>query len=349
MSGLGSEEKHLELKVGAMILVSLAILIAFVLILGDWTLESQLEMEIYFQNPGGLSPGAAVKVAGRKVGKITEMTFLGQTGPKHPTTGRPMLVRTRVMIHEEVYDSLRADARYYVTTKGMLGDPFLEIDPGSSNEPYNPDVKMFGIDPPRLDLFMADAYELVRGLNSLLNRNSEHLDTLLGGGARLVGTVEEMVDADGGVVETARVTRIIEGVENLVAETRDLVSGAKEKYVDDPEVQRTLKNLESLTGKLNRDIDPLLKEVHGALAEVNRLSDTIGPEEQRRIKSAIAKLDAMATRADKTIAGVDVLVNRLKNGEGTVGQLVKDEEIYDDIKELIRDIKKHPWKLIWED
>ena len=42
-------------------------------------------------------------------------------------------------------------------------------------------------------------------------------------------------------------------------------------------------------------------------------------------------------------------VARLEKGEGTVGQLLEDEEIYDDLKELIRDIKRHPWKLIWQD
>jgi len=32
-----------------------------------------------------------------------------------------------------------------------------------------------------------------------------------------------------------------------------------------------------------------------------------------------------------------------------VGQMLSDEEIYDDLKELLRDIKQHPWKLIWEE
>ena len=39
----------------------------------------------------------------------------------------------------------------------------------------------------------------------------------------------------------------------------------------------------------------------------------------------------------------------IQRGKGTVGQMLQDQEIYDDIKELIRDIKRHPWKLIWED
>jgi phospholipid/cholesterol/gamma-HCH transport system substrate-binding protein len=349
MSGPGSDERHLELKVGAMILVALALLVTFILILSDFNpFQKNRRLEVYFENPGGLMAGAAVKVAGRKAGTIAEMSFLGQEGPLHPATQRPSFVRARLDLEEGVYDSLRSDARFYVTTKGLLGDPFMEVDPGGSQTKLDTSKPVFGINPPRLDLFLADAYELVRGLNSLLRRNNDHLDTLLGGGARLVDAVDEWTEGDAGV-EVARIDRIIEGVEGLVEETRGLVTGAREKYVDDPGVQRMLRNMEQLSTKLNREIDPLLADVRGALEAVDRLSGTIGPEEQKHIKSAIAKLDGLASRADKMIGDVDAMIARLKRGDGTVGQLLQDEEIYDDLKELVRDIKRHPWKLIWED
>ena len=133
----GSDEKNLELKVGAMILVALVLLVTFILLLGDWSLSPQKEVTVFFQNPGGLSPGAAVKVAGRKAGKIKEMTFIGQSGPVDPVTSKPALVKVLLVIDEPIYDALRTDAKFYVTTKGMLGDPFLEIDPGRATRKHN--------------------------------------------------------------------------------------------------------------------------------------------------------------------------------------------------------------------
>jgi phospholipid/cholesterol/gamma-HCH transport system substrate-binding protein len=347
MTTPGGDERYLELRVGAMILVAVALLVTFILILGDWSMKSQKEIDVFFQNPGGLSGGTAVKVAGRKVGRITEITFLGRTGPRNPITGLPALVRARVTLDEDVYDSMRRDSNFYVTTKGVLGDPFLEIDPGVSPAPLDSNKPVFGVDPPRIDLFVADAYQLVKALNGLLDRNAESLDVIFHNGAKLMGAVAET--ADGGASTGNQIEKILTGVEDLVRETRELVTGAKEKYVDDPKVARILDNLESLSGKLNREIDPLLKEIKDALASVDRLTGTIGPEEQRRIKEAIVKLDAVMTRADKTLAGVGDMVDRIRRGEGTVGQMMADEEIYDDLKELIRDIKQHPWKIIWED
>lgn len=346
MSAPGGDEKLLELKVGAVILVALALLVTFVLVLGDFSFRSRKGVEVFFQNPGGLSPGAAVKVAGRKVGVITEMTFLGQNGPVDPTTKKKALMRTRIEIDDEVFAALRRDARFYITTKGMLGDPFLEIDPGASAQAVDPRTPFFGVDPPRLDLFMADAYRMVNSLTGLLDRNAENLDTLLGGGARLMGAINKAVD---GGTEVARLDRIMEGVESLVNETRGLVNGAKEKYVDDPGVARTLDNLEQISNQVNGDIGPLLKDVRQALATVDRLGNSIGPDEQAKIKHALAKLDEVATRADTTLSDVQGLVDRIRKGQGTVGQLMADEEIYDDLKELLRDLKHNPWKLMWKD
>jgi phospholipid/cholesterol/gamma-HCH transport system substrate-binding protein len=343
-----NDEKHLELKVGAVILSAVVLLIAFILLLSDFSFKSRKDLLVYFKNPGGLSPGAAVKVAGRKAGTVEEMTFIGRDGPVNPLDKKPSLVKVMIQIDEDLYQSLRVDARFYITTKGVLGDPFLEIDPGTTQQAYDEKSPLFGVDPPRIDLFIADTYELIRGLNGVLDRNAEHLDTLLSGGARLVGAVDRALEVDGGV-NMGRVNTVFDNVDALVADTRNLVNGVNKRFVEDPGVGRTLKNMESLTSKLNTDIGPLLTEIKSALAEMERIASTLGPEEQRRVKSAIANLDDISSRTDKLIARGDAIMSKLERGEGTVGRLLEDDEIYDDLKELIRDIKRHPWKIIWQD
>ncbi len=43
---------------------------------------------------------------------------------------------------------------------------------------------------------------------------------------------------------------------------------------------------------------------------------------------------------------VNVIVDRLKRGEGTIGKLLTEEKIYKDLEAFVEDIKKHPWKLL---
>lgn len=349
MNAAGRDERHLELKVGAMIIVALIMLVTFVLILSDWSFQDRVQTDVYFHNPGGLTAGAAVKVAGRKVGVIKEMTYLGQNGPMHPLTKRTSLVRTKVEVNQEVFDSLRQDVKFYITTKGVLGDPFIEIDPGEGTQKLNTKMKVFGVDPPRLDLFLADAAELVTGLNALLSTNQQNIEKLLGGSAKIIGTLADFMDGDAGFPERAKIGKFIDSLEELTEETQKLVIGARTKYVDDPSLGNTINNMESLSYKLNKEIGPLIKDIKRALAVVDKLGDTLGEEEQKSIKDALTRLDDITLKADRTLGKVEKTVDKMNRGEGTVGQLLADEEIYDDLKELIRDLKQHPWKLIWED
>jgi len=40
-----------------------------------------------------------------------------------------------------------------------------------------------------------------------------------------------------------------------------------------------------------------------------------------------------------------VVMARLRDGEGTIGKLLVEEKIYNDLEVLVDDIKRHPWKL----
>lgn len=40
------------------------------------------------------------------------------------------------------------------------------------------------------------------------------------------------------------------------------------------------------------------------------------------------------------------IIGRINAGEGTVGKLLVEEEIYCDLRDFVKDIKAHPWKLL---
>lgn len=39
---------------------------------------------------------------------------------------------------------------------------------------------------------------------------------------------------------------------------------------------------------------------------------------------------------------------KIRNGEGTVGKLLYDDTIYNELEALVIDVRKHPWKLFWK-
>ena len=88
-----AEGRSIEVKVGALILVSLGILGAFILVMAGLSFEKTYTVYVDFDNPGGLQPGAAVRIAGVKVGSVKALEFQG--GQVDPKTGRRVLVRAR--------------------------------------------------------------------------------------------------------------------------------------------------------------------------------------------------------------------------------------------------------------
>jgi phospholipid/cholesterol/gamma-HCH transport system substrate-binding protein len=339
-----AQEKSIEVKVGVLILVSLGILAAFVLIMGGLSFEKTYSVYVDFDNPGGLQSGAPVRVAGVKVGKVAELTFMG--GKIDPKTNRRTLVRAKLNIEARVKDSIHDDADFYVTTQGVLGEQFLAIDPGSPQKgvlPENSIVK--GIDPPRLDLFLAKAYELLDTTMQGIRNNRELLSDLLTNTAGLLKGLNTVLTDN-----RERINRTMANIESLSAEANTLTVHARTQFVDNPKITRTIDNIDRLSTDIQRDSGPMLKDTREALANLNRASKVVGgEEEQAKLKKTIEEVAQLAARANATAADAQSIVQHIKKGQGTVGALVMDEAIYDDVQEMVRDLKHNPWKFLWRE
>ena len=54
-------------------------------------------------------------------------------------------------------------------------------------------------------------------------------------------------------------------------------------------------------------------------------------------------------KAGHLVDNVDGMVTDLRAGKGTAGALLVKEDIYADLRELIRDLKRNPWKFFWKE
>ena len=80
----------------------------------------------------------------------------------------------------------------------------------------------------------------------------------------------------------------------------------------------------------------------------DNLAGDFAPQDGTDLKAAIARhekasasLEDIATRADRIVTEID-------EGKGSVGGLVKDDQLYKDLKALVADLKAHPWKVLWK-
>ena len=339
-----AQERSIEVKVGALILVSVVILGGFILIMGGLSFQKTYPIYVDFDNPGGLQSGAPVRMAGVKVGSVSELAFLG--GRIDPVSGRRTLVRVTAKVEARYKDAIHENADFYVTAQGVLGEQFLAIEPG---DPARGVLKegaiVKGIDPPRLDLFLAKAYELLDTTVNGIRNNRELLSDIAVNTAGLLKGLNVLITEN-----KERITRIIANFEALSEEAVVLTHDTRINYVDNPKILRTIDNIDHLSGDLRRDSAPLLKDAKEATANLNRITASLSdPKDLDKIKKTIDEVSQLAGRANTAAADAQSIVAQIKQGKGTVGGLVMDEEIYDDMQEMVRDLKHNPWKFLWRE
>jgi phospholipid/cholesterol/gamma-HCH transport system substrate-binding protein len=116
------KRSNLELTVGIFVLAGLACLAYLAINLGKVELfGSGYQVVANFDNISGLKPGAAVEVAGVEVGRVEAI---------HLTAGDQAELVMRMSPKLKLYD----DAIASIRTKGIIGDKFVKLSPGSSGK-----------------------------------------------------------------------------------------------------------------------------------------------------------------------------------------------------------------------
>ena len=339
--------KSIEVKVGMLILVAMSILAGFILIMGGINFQPTYGIYVDFDNPGGLQTGAPLKIAGVKVGSVSEVQFRGTTSTT-PTGAarRDPLVRLRISVERRYRTALHDNAVFYVTTQGVLGEQFLAAEPGSTDRPVLAEGAVVrGLDPPRLDMLLAEGYELLHTTIEAMRENRKDIREAFDG-------LHDTLKGTGHFFNTNRdgLDRIVTNVEKVTVDADDLVRSGKAKYVDNPQIDRVISNVEHTTASINRDADGILRDTKETLANAKRLSAAVGSEEEaKRIQRTLADVADVAARAKLTAADAQSIVAHIKKGDGSVGNLVMSEQLYDDLQELVRDLKHNPWKFFWKE
>lgn len=349
-----ASSRSIEFKVGAFILAAVGLLIGFVLIMSGVNFQQTFSVTVLFDNPGGLQTGAQVRMAGVKIGKVQATSFCKDRKDvmNIPSELRSAVVCMDISIEKRHQPSIRKNAIFYVTTQGVLGEQFLAIDPGSNDQdmmfsdPLRPEERYVrGLDPPRLDRLISETYELLHSSVTAMRENKDQIEEAFQGLRKTLKGTGDFFEKNG-----ERLDRIAQNVEQITLDVDDTIRGAKSKYVENPQIDRIMNNVENISVAAAKDAPPLLADAKVTMENMRRVSDTIGAEsEQAKIKKTLNDVSEIASHAKATMNETQAIVSHIRRGKGTVGAMVMDEALYDDLQELARDLKHNPWKFLWRE
>lgn len=259
----------------------------------------------------GLREGAPVTLAGQRVGQVAAIEFI-PIEQKRDTNN----LRVHLSVNRGVAPQIRQDSRAHIRTQGLLGDKFVDIDPGTQA-----------------------ARPLAAG-ELLPAAATVDIDMLFGRLARTLDTAQVLVSDLGAV--TGALARGEGSLGRLL--------------VDDALYQRATAatvELSNLLGEINRGQgtlarltrDPVLYErVSTAVARLDTLGisalhgeGTLG--QLLRSDTLHVSFMASAAHADTALAALAEVLRGVRDGEGTIGRLATDQGLYDEILKAVLDIQ----------
>ena len=335
------DEKRLELKAGAFALAALGCLVGLLGLMGELTLGAKDTLVVDFAHTGNVVKNAPVKLAGVNVGKVQRVELLAD---RVDATRSPLPVRMTLGVSAELVRTLRRDATVSVSSQGPLGEAYLELWPGVDAAPFDVKSSIRGTDAPRLDVVTARLARLLDSAGRAIDSDPDALKNLV----RAVGGLS--ATADGVLLDNREALKTLTGeLAAAAGELRALSTAARKQLEAGGSTARLLDNAAATAQVARAELPGLSKQASIALGGAAALAGPLSDADGQRLKAALASYQAAGEKVDLLATRADRILERLEAGEGTLGALAKDKQAYDDLKSLLSDLKRHPWKLLWKD
>ncbi|RJO64553.1 MAG: MCE family protein [Myxococcales bacterium] len=342
------ENKGSNLIVGIFVAAGSILIFVFIILLGQERsiFESSTTLYVAFDNVAGLKPGSQVRLSGVVVGSVTDIDFSPALSDKK--------LHVELEVATGMMPRIRKDSVATVSTKGLLGDKVVEITIGSSEaEALKSGDYLPGREPPDIFQILEKGQTLIsagadvaENLKIAIKKftDDENVSHIKGIIASIDNVLNEIESGDGvahGLIydrqvnadlkstmsnvatASASVKRSVDHIENVVAEVRTgegLVHGLV--YGDDGKA--ILKNV--------RDTSASLAEVVEAVKTRQGMLHTLIYEED---KGNIIK------NLNEASEDIRKLAAYMESGKGTIGALIKDPTIFEDLKLILGNLKRN--------
>lgn len=350
-----------EAKVGLFILAALALLVAFVLSLSDISLRPGFPLNIDFGYCGGLQVGAPVKMSGIRIGRITSLSILDTQASPAPApslgglgqSARPLVRAHIVLDSSSIGDLLQPSTHFAVATQGVIGEAYIEMQPSenvtaSQNgaAPLPADTAIRGVDAPRLHVMTLQLSALLDSVGQLLGSGT---DAELGAVGQSLSSLLQSIN---GIVSEKR-PELARGLGDMAAaagELRTILAHLRVALGSEEQLQLMVQNTSGSIQVLAHELPGLLSRVRSILGSAEALGRKADQAVDAEVLAAtVHDLRQSAAQMSKLSGTAVTMLSSVQRGEGTVGGLVTDPQIYDDLKEMLRDLKRNPWKVFWRD
>lgn len=174
-------------------------------------------------------------------------------------------------------------------------------------------------------------------------------------GDTLMGDMEQgMMDviADKVIPLGNDIGSVLVSLDSLIGSFNDIMDEKGRGHIKNSfeNLDNTVASLNDATTSINSLLENNNKKINSSISNIEKASENFVA-----ISDSLATLDTqkLVTEIESTIAGLNSVVQKLEDGEGSLGKLLKDDGLYknlegasNELEELMRDIKINPKRYV---
>jgi phospholipid/cholesterol/gamma-HCH transport system substrate-binding protein len=288
-------------KVGVFMLIVLAILGFFILRIEDISInrKGEKEIRVLFDSVAGLEEKSTVRVAGVPVGKVEKIRL--------SSDGRALVT---LLVDQDI--QLHRGANAKVANLGLLGEKYVEIDPGNPRGPSISEgggtVTLSGTQPATIDEVTNQVSDIAKDVKAI---------------------TEAFRNTLGGPAGQKRLEDIVENVHQITTEVRTLL-GANEGNVN-----ATASNLRQITADLRVEIPKIAASIDRV---ANSMNGTVN-ENREDVRQIVENLRVLSADLKVTAGNLNEITGKVRNGEGTVGKLFNSDEAHEKLVSALTSVE----------
>jgi phospholipid/cholesterol/gamma-HCH transport system substrate-binding protein len=277
--------------------------------------RDNIKLWAQLRDASGMPVGSRVVVAGLPVGEITSLTIDGR------------YARVKFKVRRDV--PMWSSAVVFKKATSLLGDNYLEIDPGTA-ETTDPSGNVIANDR------LVDGDQIVRVVEATSP------DQLLRRIEQSLPQVDDVLVSVRSLSEDMR--RVVNGPIASVASKVDALVDREGKTVSDileradrsmARIEAITADIRALTGSADDRVLKILDNLEQASAEAKALVATAKDEVAQTGDKLRAKLDLV----DQVVANTESITRKIDQDEGTLGRLVNDPTIADNVEDITTDAR----------
>ena len=298
---------------GVLIFVLTGLFIFGIMYVQDITLKkSNYSFTVIFANVQGLNEGDDVNMLGKRIGKVSRAKIIGQK------------IAVELSIDNSFAFKIPVDSKIEVKSEGLMGSKYVSINPGVNDKKYI--LAGETVEGQR----EYDFSEITPGIVPITQD---------------IGVFARRLKATLGEEEKDRIRNTISNIESLTSELdgfvkgyRDVLSKSERENLSD-----IVTNLKMASESIKEKVDNDLSQILSGFKNVSDQSEDL--------KQAIINLKSSSESLNSSSKKFENILAKIDSGEGTLGKMVNDPGLYDnlnvlsqDAQELVKDFKDNPTK-----